>query len=1049
MNRISMIKMMHKRFGHLFLLIWGEINRMRLPVALLILLFVLPVPQSYALDATNQEMPDQRKSKIAQKKLKELHLFFLPYKHVGKIDTDSVAVFPHSRTIHVFFSDAITHIPVRSGLTDTLQQLSKDQLGWRFRKYEVHFFARGRVLESYIPDLYRNDNMHDGAKRVRKPSSAPPLVTRLWQENYPGGLSGHHIALWHSHGLYYNQEKQRWQWQRARLFSTVEDIFPLAYTLQYIAPMLENAGASVLIPRERDFQTHEVIVDHDRSSYASAVEFTEGTSGLQTAEKGFLLTDTLFDHDNPFEMGKHVIMQANSGSELTYIPDIPEEGHYAVYFSWAWHPENLQHVKGEIKYAGGKAPFALNQQMGYGTWVYLGTFYFEKGKNPAQGSLVIYTYAEKNGVITADAAKFGGGMGNVARRATHQIIDNQRSINDDGSGKPNNRQNDSYDDTWKTSGYPRYTEGARYFLQYAGFPDTLVYSLNEGKNDYNDDYMSRGEWVNYLMGAPLGPTNANQTRGLNIPVDLSLAFHTDAGITKSDSVIGTLAIYSAARDNGLFPDGISRMWSRDLADIVQEQIVSDIRRLHNPDWTRRALWDREYSEAWRPNVPAVLLELLSHQNLSDMRYGLDPRFQFDVSRAIYKGITKFIAHQHQREPVIQPLPPSHLSVEQTGDKTIRISWQAVNDPLEPSADPTYFKLYTRKGSKGFDSGTRTGENNVVWELEEWETIYSFKVTSVNDGGESMPSEILAAGFVKDQEHTVLLVNGFDRISGPGVFDTEQWAGLSWWDDHAIPYLRSASYTGMQHDYKRNSPWLDDDSPGWGASYANHEKETVAGNLFDYPAIHGASVLKAGYSFVSMSRKAFENNTPKPGNYPVVDLIMGKQKTTPAINPKNHPDFELFSPSMIEKIEEYTQNGTNIIITAAYIGTDMSRTENQRAIDFAKNTLGYTWRTNNATSKGNVTSTHTPRGWFPESIRFNTQPHPDYYVVEAPDGLEPANKKSIVPYRYATNNISAAVVHHAEQYSVFAAGFPFESITSQQQRDELMNSILKLFKNLQK
>ena len=72
---------------------------------------------------------------------------------------------------------------------------------------------------------------------------------------------------------------------------------------------------------------------------------------------------------------------------------------------------------------------------------------------------------------------------------------------------------------------PRYQEGARYFLQYAGMPDTLVYILNKakvdysnrgkdaaafakreaGKDDYKDDYQSRGEWVNYLMGAPNGP----------------------------------------------------------------------------------------------------------------------------------------------------------------------------------------------------------------------------------------------------------------------------------------------------------------------------------------------------------------------------------------------------------------------------------------------------------------------------------------------------------------------------------------------------------------
>ncbi len=60
-------------------------------------------------------------------------------------------------------------------------------------------------------------------------------------------------------------------------------------------------------------------------------------------------------------------------------------------------------------------------------------------------------------------------------------------------------------------------------------PDTLVYNLNDNKNDYNDDYQSRAEYGNYLMGAPFGPNKNRDEKGLGIPIDLSLAFHTDAG----------------------------------------------------------------------------------------------------------------------------------------------------------------------------------------------------------------------------------------------------------------------------------------------------------------------------------------------------------------------------------------------------------------------------------------------------------------------------------------------------------------------------------------
>ena len=40
---------------------------------------------------------------------------------------------------------------------------------------------------------------------------------------------------------------------------------------------------------------------------------------------------------------------------------------------------------------------------------------------------------------------------------------------------------------YEISGYPRFCEAARYWMQWAGIPDS-VYSDSHGKNDYTDDY---------------------------------------------------------------------------------------------------------------------------------------------------------------------------------------------------------------------------------------------------------------------------------------------------------------------------------------------------------------------------------------------------------------------------------------------------------------------------------------------------------------------------------------------------------------------------------
>ncbi|HNY14932.1 MAG TPA: xanthan lyase, partial [Bacteroidales bacterium] len=160
--------------------------------------------------------------------------------------------------------------------------------------------------------------------------------------------------------------------------------------------------------------------------------------------------------------------------------------------------------------------------------------------------------------------RFGGGMGNVARKPSAEITGNSQSAVESSSLKAGSPAIGASDFTWKVSGKPRYVEGSRYWLQYAGMPDSVVYTPNTGKNDYNDDYMSRSLWVNYLVSEPAEKVKGAAQGGLGIPVDLSFAFHTDAGVTPNDSIIGTLAIYSTASGEGRFPDGSSRLASREL-----------------------------------------------------------------------------------------------------------------------------------------------------------------------------------------------------------------------------------------------------------------------------------------------------------------------------------------------------------------------------------------------------------------------------------------------------------------------------------------------------
>ena len=117
--------------------------------------------------------------------------------------------------------------------------------------------------------------------------------------------------------------------------------------------------------------------------------------------------------------------------------------------------------------------------------------------------------------------------------------------------------------------------------------------------------------------------------------------------------------------------GTDRYASRDLADILLTQIQKDIRSSYNLPWTRRSMWNRNYSETRLPATPSTIIELLSHQNFADMQLGHDPNFKFTVGRAILqRNFAVYYQPNMIKDYVVQPLPVSNFAIR-FGKKRIR------------------------------------------------------------------------------------------------------------------------------------------------------------------------------------------------------------------------------------------------------------------------------------------------------------------------------------------------------------------------------------------
>lgn len=964
-------------------------------------------------DITLNQIVDDFKSSY---KNKTLTFSNYPYSKIESVDIDSA-----KKKILINFNKQFSYHAFRDDDIDLIYEETMNKLLPFSNEYHVELTSMGYNIKEFVPNIYRSNKSNYDQERIPKNIvRGNPLVFNKSKNLYPeNGLLNKNVALWHSHGWYYNHNLNRWMWQRARLFQTVEDIGPITFTLPYVVPMLENAGANVFLPRERDTQVNEVIIDDlDKDFYnLDNLWVTDESTGFK------MQNNSIKANVNPFKLGTHKFTTVTSTpSKAEYIPNFPATGNYSVYVSYHTVNNSSQNVLYKVYHTGGITEFIINQSIGGSTWIHLDKFNFKKGKNSDIGKIEITTENSELGkIITTDAVKFGGGMGVVERNGA-------------------------------TSGRPKFVEGARYYLQFSGMPDTLVYNLNDDKDDYKDDYQSRGEWVNYLKGNPSGPNKNRTVSGLGIPVDASIAFHTDAGISKTDTTIGTLSIYTieAMDSSNYFPENYSRLANRDFADIMQTEIVNDISAKYDPVWNRRQLMNAQYSESARPNIPSVLLELASHQNFLDVRFMTDPRFKFDISRSIYKAVLKFLSVQHNFDYVVQPLPITHFAIERTGNNSIKLSWEPQIDPLEKSAKPNNYIVYQSINENGFDNGTITETNYIKFSNLEFDKIYNFKVTAYNKGGESFPSEILSCSFKNNSNTTVLIVNGFDRIAPPASITSDKFTGFLNNIDQGVPYLYDIGFTGEQHNFNPNSNWSTDDIPGHGASYADYETKIIAGNTFNYPYIHGKAIAKNGYSFISVSDEAFKDKEFNISNYSLLDLILGEQKTTNWT--KTFGDslfgaqYQIYDNQLINKISEYLNKGGKLFISGSYIASDVQLNNrlDTNKMNFIKDKLKFVLASDHAVKNGAVVN--TSENFLPKDYNFNfvTEMNDSIYNAEAPDALKPINgSKTLLRYR---ENLYSAAVAYKGDYAILAFGFPFETIKNEKDRIKIMGAILNYFEN---
>lgn len=903
------------------------------------------------------------------------------------------------KTIRIYGNDTFGFQPFSNQRVDSVYSEISQLLPNQYKDYSVSVYGAGFSLEELVPNMYRakadkhrmwgNIN-HKGAPWIRN-TSLPYVPTQ--------GLQNRYLTIWASHGRYYENVQNEWKWQRPYLFCSTEDLFTQTIVVPFLIPMLEKAGAVVYSPRERDWQTEELIVDNDSPKKDGT--YTESQNGWEnTFFPGFAHNKSIYnDHDNPFLDGSARCTKASRKGETACVwtPSIKKSGRYAVYISYQTYANSIPDAHYTITHRGVETHYLVNQKMGGGTWVYLGTFFFDANA-PEKNKVTLTNQSTEKGIVTADAVRFGGGMGNTARKPL--------------------------EDTTKVSGIvsnlPRYLEGARYYTQWAGFP-YKVYSSKEGINDYADDINARSYSSNYLSG---GSVFLPDTPGLKVPIELSLALHTDAGYCRNNEGYGTLGICTTTGNDGRtsFLNGVSRFASYDFAHFLTDEVTNNIQRAYGITWPRRELYNKNYSETRNPEVPSAILEMLAHQNFTDMRLGHDPKFKFRVARSIYKAILKYISFAHQTPCTVQPLPVKNFGMKITGKGKVTLCWQATTDTLESSSSPNAYVVYTARGNEGFDNGIRTTACNYTAELQPG-IMYKFKITAVNEGGESFPSETLVARLGSKKAATLLIVNAFTRLAGPAFVNTADSLGFRLDLDPGVSYGNTPEYSGNQLQFNRENAGLEGPE---GLGYSGSEKEGIMlhGNTFNYPSLHADALMSMPYTILSSSRGAVENGTVDLCDYRLVDIIFGLQKNAP----NNFESYPTFSAALQQQTLKFLTAGGGLLVSGAYVASDM-----QASSQFVPKHLQCQYAGSLPINVSDTisSSSHT----FTYSCSWGDTP----YTVTSPDRLLPlAGAQTLYSY---SDGSTAAIRFQKGKSRAVVMGFPFESIRETHSRNRAMQDIM--------
>ncbi len=387
---------------------------------------------------------------------------------------------------------------------------------------------------------------------------------------------------------------------------------------------------------------------------------------------------------------------------------------------------------------------------------------------------------------------------------------------------------------------------------------------------------------------------------------------------------------------------------------------------------------------------ATILEVAFHDNATDAALLLDPKVRDGVARSSVHGLIKFLNVQPGSTVPLAfaPTQPRNPRAIHDGNGGITLSWDT---PLVGEAHgdaPTGYRVYRSSNGYGFDSGTDVGLTNSVTlnDVPPYTTTY-FRIAAYNAGGESLPSITIGARARLNGPAKYLIVNGFDRVSR-SQNPRQVLGGLG---TQRRPILRHV-------------------------------------NSFDYVVQHGDALAEAGVDFDSCQNENIISGAVDLTDYQAVLWICGEESSAD----------DTFNATEQALVTTYLNGGGKLFVSGAEIAWDLDNLGN--GVAFYNNALKADYVGDDA---GTYNVGVVGGSIFDGIGSFAFDDGSIFYDSEFPDRLGPVGgSTAALTYVGGTGGTAAVVFDGASQ--VVNLGFPFETITSESSRFEIMEAVVDFF-----